>query len=200
MKSKIMRLFILLLLSLFLSSCLSLKSGLAHEGSGSGNFSLEYRLNKKAIGIQRDSVNNKNLIPLPLNRNDFDEITALDPGITLLSFSETEDINYVYIEAEVEYESLNNLSSFLGFPIEFISNGNLDTLTLKIYDAVAPVSEDTQLILDSVFADDTLNFEFSFPRNIRSSTYGSIDGRTVTYEISLPALYKQSGFIWTLEW
>lgn len=200
MKSKIMRLFILLLLSLFLSSCLSLKSGLNHQGSGSGSFSLEYRLNKKAIGIQKDSVNNKNLIPLPLSRNDFDEISALEPGITLGSFSETEDVDYVYIEAELEYQSLNDLSIVLGFPVEFTSNGNLNTLTFKIYDAETPVSSDSQSILDSVFADDTLSFEFTFPRNIRNSSYGTVNGRTVTYEISLPALYRQSGFIWTLEW
>ncbi|MBF9015040.1 MULTISPECIES: hypothetical protein [unclassified Oceanispirochaeta] len=200
MKSKLLRLFILFLLSLFLSSCLSLTSGLSHQNSGAGSLSLEYRLNKKAIGIQKDSINSSNLIPLPLSRNDFDEMTAQAPGITLRSFSETEDSDYVYIETEVNYESLNDLSSFLGFPIEFSSSGNLDTLVLKIYEAEAAVSSDTQSILDSVFVDDTLSFEFSFPRNVINSSYGAVNGRTVTYEISLPDVYRQSGFIWTLEW
>lgn len=200
MKSKLLRLFILFLLSLFFSSCLSLTSGLSHQNSGAGSLSLEYRLNKKTIGIQKDSINSSNLIPLPLSRNDFDEMTAQVPGITLSSFSETEDSDYVYIETEVNYDSLNDLSSFLGFPIEFSSSGNLDTLVLRIYEAEAAVSSDTQAILDSVFADDTLSFEFSFPRNIRSSSYGAVNGRTVTYEISLPDVYRQSGFIWTLEW
>jgi len=200
MKSKLLRLFILFLMSLFFSSCLSLTSGLSHQNSGAGSLSLEYRLNKKAIGIQKDSINGSNLIPLPLSRNDFDEMTAQVPGITLSSFSETEDSDYVFIETEVNYESLNDLSSFLGFPIEFSSSGNLDTLVLKIYEAEAAVSSDTQSILDSVFADDTLRFEFSLPRNIRNSSYGAVNGRTVTYEISLPDVYRQSGFIWTLEW
>jgi len=200
MKSKILWPSLLMILSLFLSSCLSVTSSLSHQSSGAGSLSLEYRLNKKAVGIQKDSINGRNLIPLPLSRADFDEIVSVSPGIALQSYSESEDIDYVYIETEIDYENLNDLGSFLGFPVEFTSTGNTDTLVLKIYEAETAVSSETQSILDTVFTDDTLRFEFSFPRNIQNSSFGTVSGRTVSYEISLPELYRQNGFVWTLEW
>ncbi|MDC7235274.1 MAG: hypothetical protein PQJ58_18725 [Spirochaetales bacterium] len=200
MKTKSLQLTILLLLSLFLSSCLTITSGLNHESSGSGSLSLDYQLNKKAVGIQKDSISGGNLIPLPLSRNDFDEIAAVNPGITLRSYSESEDSDSVYISTELDYENLSDLSDFFGFPVEVTTQGNISTLTLKIYEADTPVSSETQSILDSVFSDDSLQFEFTFPRNIRNSSYGSVNGRTVTYEISLPEVYRQSGFVWILEW
>ena len=200
MKSGVLRLCIILSLATLFSSCLTLSSSVNHQRSGAGSVSMDYRLNKKAVGIQKDSVSGDNLIPLPLNRDDFEQVAAGLPGITLRSFSESEDSDYVYIETSLDYQSLDDLAELIGIPIDYSNEGTRGSMTLRIYEGNAPVSAETQAILDSVFADDTMTFEFTMPANILSSSYGTVSGRTVSYEVNLPDVYRRDSFIWSLEW
>jgi len=199
MKSKFL-LISMMLTTLLLSSCLTMTTGLVHQSSGSGKLSLDYRINRKAAGIQKDSVTGENLIPLPVNKSDFDELVALSSGLSLNSFSETDDADFIYIKAELGYQTLNDLGSFFGFPVEYTSQGDIDTLVLSIYKGDSPIDSSTQSIINSLFSDDTLTFELTFPRNIKSSNFGDISGRTVKYSTPLPEVYRNGSFIWTIEW
>ncbi|MDC7239508.1 MAG: hypothetical protein PQJ50_04010 [Spirochaetales bacterium] len=200
MKSGLLRLCILLIFTVAFSSCLSLNSSVNHQRSGAGSLNLDYRLNKKAVGIQKDSVTGSNLIPLPLNETDFQQISSAVPGITLRSFSETEDSDYVYITAALDYQSLDDLARLLGISIDYEYEGTRGTMTLRIYESDSPVDSNTMAVLDSVFADDSLEFEFTLPAAVDSSNYGTINGRTVSYKVNLPDIYRQDDFIWTMEW
>ncbi len=199
MKSKVLLLGLICTALLF-SSCLTLTTGLVHQSSGAGRISLDYKISKKAAGIQKDSVTGENLIPLPVNRSDFEELAAVTPGISLESFSESEDTDSVTISAGLNYQSLNDLAQFFGFPVDYSSSGNTETLVLSIYKPEGTPDTKTLSIINSLFADDVLTFEMTFPRNIRSSSFGEISGRTVRFSIPLPDVYKRDDFVWTLEW
>jgi len=199
MKSKVLLISVILTTLLF-SSCLSVTTGLVHQSSGSGKVSLDYRIDRKAAGIQKDSVTEENLIPLPVNRADFEELTSLIPGVSLASYSETEDRDYISINAELDYQDLNDLGQFFGFPVEYTTEGNTDILVLGIFEGDAPLDSRTLSIINSLFSEDTLTFELTFPRNIRSSSFGDVSGRTVRFSIALPDVYKRDNFIWTIEW
>jgi hypothetical protein len=200
MRLKAPGLILLTLLMVSLSSCLTIMTGLDHSSSGAGRLSLDYRINKKAAGVQKDSVTSENLIPLPVKRSDFDELAALYPTVTIRTYSEREDTEFIYIETELEYQDINDLSLFLGFPIEFSTAGNLSILTMHIFDGNGPLDRETLSIIDSLFSEDKLSFELTFPRALQSSNYGSINGRTVNFDISIPDVYRQNSLIWTVEW
>ncbi len=199
MKEKLY-LIILPLLIILLSSCLSVTTVLEHKASGSGTLTLDYRISKKAAGIQKDAHSGKNLIPLPVNEADFNETASLNPGVSLRNFSETEDSHYVYIQADLEYETLDDLEPFLGIPVDYSRSGDVNRLVLTFLDPDTQLDAESKAILGSLFAEDRLVFEMSFPSAVRSSTYGSIDGRTVAFESALVDLYGDSGFVWAVEW
>ncbi|QEN07719.1 hypothetical protein EXM22_06845 [Oceanispirochaeta crateris] len=200
MKKNTMGSLLLLLLIVSLTSCLTITTGLDHSASGAGRLSLDYRINKKAAGVQKDSITSQNLIPLPIKRSDFDELTALNPSVSVRSYSETEDSEYIYINAELDYQNIIDLSEFLGFSIESENNGDVSSMTMHILDGTEPIDQESLNLLDSLFSEDRLVFDLTFPRNIRSSTYGSVSGRTVLFDISIPDVFRRNNLVWSVEW
>ena len=199
MKMKVYQKILPLLLMLLLSSCLSLTTVLEHKSSGSGTLTLDYRISKKSAGIQKDALTSENLIPLPLNEVDFQEIAASQPGLSVEGYSESEDSDYIYIQAELDYESLDDLEAVLGIPVDY-SEGAVNRLEMTFYESENEMDPESIAILESLFAEDQLIFEMTFPSAVRSSNYGKVDGRSVSFETALTDVYRDGSFIWTVEW
>ena len=200
MKLKVYRNILPLFLLVLLSSCLSVTTVLEHKASGSGTLTLDYRISKKSAGIQKDALGTKNLIPLPVNETDFLEMAASLSGISVRGYEDSEDSNYIYIQADIDYESLDDLGAFLGIPVNYSETGLSKRLVMTFFDSDTELDPESRAILASLFADDKLVFEMRFPSSVRSSTYGGIDGRTVTFETPLADVYEGDGFIWSVEW
>jgi len=189
-------------LVLFLSSCLSVTTDMTLRDSGAGRLQLDYRLNKMAAGIQKDSLKDRNLIPLPVNEQDFVDTAALVPGITLRNYSYREDSEYIYISSQLDFSSTADLTTFLGFPVVLDTAGGTSRLVMRLFEQEEPVSPETRDILASLFADDSLDFRLTLPGAVTSTSHGSVEGngRTVAYTVPIPEVYSSSSFIWTVEW
>ncbi len=195
-------LFLVLLMIFSLTSCLTLNTRLEHGSSGSGKLFLEYRLDKKAIGVQKNALGDTALIPLPVNRSDFEQNALLFSEIVLKNYEEREDESYVYIKAELDYQNLDELCRFLNIPGNHKSSGTENSLTFTFLEPGTKLDADTLNIIEALFADDSLKFDFSFPDNIKSSTYGKVTGNQVSYQTSLNSVYEKGaeGFVWTISW
>ncbi len=194
--------FILIVFAFFLSSCLTVNSDLRISGQGRGSLVLDYRVSKKAAGIQRDSTPDGRLIPLPLNQNEFRQKADALSGLSITSLSSSEDPNYIYIESVISFDTLQDLSSFLGIPMRIMQEGDVTRLSVTLADPEYPVSLESRNIISSVFDDDTLSLSLTVDGTVTSVNRGQTgpNGRGALFSGDLEDLYGSSGFIWEVEW
>ena len=193
---------LLIVLTFSLSSCLTINSDLRISGPGRGSLVLDYRVSRKAAGIQRDSAPEGRLIPLPLNQNEFRQKADSLSGLSVSSLSSSEDPNYIYIESVISFDTLQDLSTFLGIPMEIIQDGNVTRLSVTLADPGNPVSLESRNIISSAFDDDTLSLSLTVDGTVTSVNKGETgpNGRGAVYSGDLMDLYGSSGFIWEVEW
>ena len=202
MQSKIFFSLIMIVLASVFTSCLTVNSDLRISGQGRGSLVLDYRVSKKAAGIQRDSTPEGRLIPLPLNQNEFRQKADALSGLSITSLSSSEDPNYIYIESVISFDTLQDLSTFLEIPMEIIRDGNVTRLSITLADPEPPVSSESRNIISSAFDDDTLSLSLTVDGTVTSVNRGQAgpNGRGAVYSGDLKDLYGSGGFIWEVEW
>jgi hypothetical protein len=159
-------------------------------------------MSKQAVGLQRDSSAYGYLIPLPVSETLFQERSNSLSGITINSLNSSEDLNHISIQANINFDSIQDLSRFLGIPMEMEQTSETTRLAIFLFDQDEPVSQETREMVESLSREDILFFSVIVPGSIVSTTYGDVTSgqRRVTHSLPLSELFDRTSYIWNLEW
>ena len=174
----------LLIAVVFLVSCVDVESRLSLRGDGSGTLVLAYRISRQLANLGQ-AAGEAPSVPLPVQREDFQRALLGAPGLTLRSFSRTQDDSDVSIRAEIAFASLDALArveAFREMQVRLETSGSRRTLSLLLARAAeGPVSEDSLQMIDEMFEGRALTFVIQLPGPILSASSGaqvSADKRT----------------------
>jgi hypothetical protein len=184
------RLFLPLLLVLSLCSCIGIQSQLSLNRDGSGTLRLDYRISQ----FMREDRS----LPLPLSREDFQRVVEAAPGLKLLSLSQREDENDIYISATLGFDKPDSLNA-LGDPqqigLAYSERGGKHALQQLLYRGrqAEQLSADSLKMIDAFFQGYELSYQFSAPAPIQSASVGTLsqDRRSLSYKTTIPDLLKQ---------
>jgi hypothetical protein len=178
-----------------LTSCIGIQSQIRIRGDGSGTLALSYRISQFVKDL--DVGHETKRLPLPVSKEDFDRAVSGIQGLRLVRVEEREDEKDVNISAELEFDQVQALDE-LGRPgqMEFslrAGNGSF-TFTQLLYSGHdgEDISADTMQMIEAFFAGYDLVYTVEAPSPIKSHSLGTLsaDGRSVTYQASVPELLK----------
>jgi hypothetical protein len=118
-----------------LSSCIGLKADISVRGDGSGRIRLEYRVSRIAESLGRLDGNAR-WQTVPTGKADFDRTLDRLPGMRMVSFSSKDDGKDVVNQAELEFQDMASLLSFLdaaGEHASFVRENGKSRLSFILY-------------------------------------------------------------------
>ena len=184
------RLFLPLLVVVCLSSCIGIESQIGLNQDGSGTLRLDYRISQ----FMREDRS----LPLPVSREDFQRAVDAAPGLKLLSLSQREDENDVYISARLSFDKIESLNA-LGVPdqigLAYSVEGGKHVLRQQVYrgSQAEGISADSMKMIETFFQGYELSYQISAPAPIQSAAGGTLsaDKRSMSYKTAIPELLKQ---------
>ena len=157
----------LLLLALFLSSCLGFKADITLNKNGNGTIDLQYHISKSLDSLGKMDGNER-WNTIPAGRADFERTLGRVPDIKLLSFSSGEDDKNIIITSKLEFSSINGLTGFLdalGRHSSFEGDSSRGHLVLVLSKAPPLNNSSLKKLLSSISAGYTASISFTFPEN-----------------------------------
>ena len=183
------------LLVLLLSSCIGIESDIRIRQDGSGVLTLSYTISQFIKNI--DAGRSEKQLPLPVNEEEFRRSAERIEGLRLVSLEEREDEENVYIQAELEFDSVEAVNALgrngqIGITLE--TQGNMTTFRQLIYERQQgeEVTEESLEMVETFFDGYELVYSVTVPAQVRDHTLGVLapDGRTVTYSTTVPEILK----------
>ena len=182
----------LILAMILFSSCLDIDAEIEVSENGSGTLKMDYAVSAFAANLGRIE-NEQKLIAFPLAREDFERAAKMIDGLTLNSYSLKETAEEILISVEIYFASLNSLSRLFSTqdirePIKQEPVGSGEAFTLFLYQGTPEkIPEDIIDLYKTLFENSTLEISCSFPREIKSSNFGTFspDKRTVVFSKAL---------------
>jgi hypothetical protein len=185
------------LLVLLLSSCIGIESDIRIRQDGSGVLTLSYTISQFIKNI--DAGRSEKQLPLPVNEEEFRRSAERIEGLRLVSLEEREDEENVYIQAELEFDSVEAVNALgrngqIGITLE--TQGNMTTFRQLIYERQQgeEVTEESLEMVETFFDGYELVYSVTVPAQVRDHTLGVLapDGRTVTYTTTVPDILRTS--------
>ncbi len=198
---------LLVFLFLTLSSCIGIKADLTIHPDSSGTLVMTYKVSKMVINIGSEDQKRENILPLPINKEDFTKSFNNISGVTLADYERKEDEENIYITVKINFKNfndLNNIEVFKDQQFSLTQEGDRFVLKQKLAEKPdTPPDKETLKMADSIFKDYTLEYTYHLPSKIIYHNTGKLlnDGKSLEYTISIPQLLrlKQDVFL-TIKW
>jgi len=183
--------------ALVLSSCIGIQSDIRISDDGSGQLTLAYTVSQFIKNI--DAGRSEQQLPLPINEAEFRRTTEGIEGLRLRRLEQSEDEENVYIQAEIEFDSVEAVNALgrdgqIGISLE--TRGEAHIFRQLIYEAregEEPEEESLEMI-EAFFEGYELVYSITAPAQIQTHSLGELapDGRTVVYAATVPEILKNS--------
>ena len=190
--------YLIMIILLTLTSCIGIESQISFRGDGSGTLTLIYTVSQMIKDLDTGG-NDKNL-PLPVSEEEFNRTVENIDGLNLLNIKQKEDEENIYIEASLEFDSIDALNQ--------IGNRNQMDLSLTVENGITTfrqvifgsnedqeVSEDSIKMLETFFKGYELSFVINTPSSIKEYSLGELnpDNKKLTYRVTIPELMRMDG-------
>ena len=191
-----------ILILILLSSCLTVEADLNIRQDGGGTLFLNYTLDKRFTGIQKDGSTSRTLIPLPVNLDDFSMRAAAQEGLGVRSLNGQEGLETLSVVSDLNFSSILSLRGVTGIPLEYEQNGNITTLRILFLQQDQRVPSESLRLIGASVLDNLIDIRIEVPGLIRSSSIGDVaaDNRSVRYTGNVEELFQGSDFIWEIRW
>jgi len=203
-------------LVLLFASCVGIRSEIDIRADGSGTIVLEYRISRLVEGMGKLD-GNENLLPLPVGRTDLERTVGRVPGLTLSSFSSTQDEKDITVKASFAFTSLESLRVFLdatGRAAALSAADGNRVLVLRFSEGGGPLDPDLRQLVDSVFSGYELDLSIQVPSapqagftdaagKASTATVGTatVDRRVARYQVPIADLLNaKDPVIFSLSW
>lgn len=192
---------------IFLTSCIDIETSITLQEDGSGTVTMSYSISKMVMELGRLDEEDP-FAPLPVSKTDFTATAAIVPGLEVISVKENEDAKNNYIEAELVFDSIEALSSFLspdneGGPEVYVEGGS----TIFRYTLFTATEEDINQqsmdLIESFFAEDAVSMIIEAPARITSVNHGEItgNGRKAQYSVAIAEIFQRNeDILWEVRW
>jgi hypothetical protein len=197
---------LLLLCSIALFSCISIDTEIELKQDGSGTVRLSYTVDKMLVDVGSFD-DGSSVIPLPVDEENFRISAAAVPGLSMNSFSQDENDTEIYIDAVLDFSSVEALNTFISAAedsIVYVSEDGKSVYRHTIFRAPeGGTDEETLAFADSFFSDYELSFRLKSPAAIQSVNRGSIGDEpdSAHYRIPLNELLRtEETIIWEVSW
>lgn len=184
---------------LSLSSCVTMNTVIAVEGSGRVRAEVDYTVSRYVANFGRTDSRDP-FIPLPITREDFVQRSRQIQGSSVESHTLREDEDALYVKAVVTFRNLEDMGTFFSIPMRRIDRGAVITL---IDGTGTDISPETWELVTPLFAEDTVTVTFRPPAPVKGHSHGEVsrDGRSVTYSRTMLDLLKTRGKLdWEITW
>jgi len=189
--------FCLLLVAttLLLSSCIGIESDIRIRQDGSGVLTLSYTISQFIKNI--DAGRSEKQLPLPVNEEEFRRSAERIDGLRLTDLEQREDEENIYIQAELEFDSVEAVNALgrdgqLGISLE--TQGGTTTFRQLIYQGQQgeEITEESLEMIETFFDGYELVYSVTVPSEVRDHSLGVLaaNGRTVTYTVTIPEILK----------
>ena len=105
--------FVLILIPVFLISCIGTSSQIKLNANGSGTISQEIRVSRELMNMGK-TEGNEEQFSLPLSREDVERTVERIPGTRLVSYNSREDGKDFIINVEFAFDSTEALAELMG--------------------------------------------------------------------------------------
>jgi hypothetical protein len=188
---------ILVLVVVLLSSCIGIESEILFRQDGTGVLTLSYKISQFMKNI--DAGREEKQLPLPVNEEEFLRTADGIEGLRLTDIDEREDEENVYIQAELEFDSIDAVNALgrageIGISLENQGETNIFRQVIFAGQEGEEITEDSLEMIETFFQGYDLVYAITVPSQVKSHSLGdlSADGRTVTYTITVPEILKAS--------
>lgn len=192
-----------------LASCVGVDAAVEVQANGSGRVALDYRVSRMVESMGKVEGDDRSL-PLPLTRAGFDAVMARVPGMSLRSYSASEDEVDLRVKAELGFSDVAALASFLnavGRKSASVSEGGRRSLSLTVSEGGGPLDPDLQNLVTAVFRGYSVKIRVIAPSDAAAVVQGlpgsasSSSGRSASFEASLSDLLSgRDRAVWTVSW
>jgi hypothetical protein len=194
-------------LSLIFLSCIGIDSKMTLAADGSGTIELVYTVSAVARDWDTAETGAESPLPIPINETDIRRSVEAVPGLSLESYSRTEEADTSVINVRLRFASLDALNSFVsGSDAHFslTQEGNRTVFEQVISPGSGgEIDERTGEFINAFFKTYTLNFSLTAPRAITrtSPSGGNSSGAQASFSVPLAAaLESREAIVWRVEW
>lgn len=186
------RFFFFIIATLTLCSCIGIESQINFKKNGSGTLTFTYKISQMIKNLDTGS-DEKNALPLPVSREEFNRTAEGIEGLKLLSINQREDEENIYIQAKMEFDRIESVNK-IGDQINFSLSVEGDTYIFRhiVFSAREnqEVSEDSKQMIETFFKGYELSYIIDAPSQIKSYSMGELaqDKKSLTYRITIPEL------------
>ncbi|HET6486538.1 MAG TPA: hypothetical protein VFH83_08975 [Spirochaetia bacterium] len=206
-KSAVVRIAVLCLVMVALTSCIGIDSRLTIRDNGSGTLLLTYRVSQIIADLGM-AAGTGSVVPLPVTRADFDRALSSSGGkVRLTRFDRSEDARDITIHAELAFDSVDALAavdSFQDADLKWSASGSQHQFSQVVAKAPRqPLSDDSKRMLDAFFEGYELSFSVQAPRPIQNATLGTLstDRMTLSYKTSIKdAVTVSQDLVMSAQW
>jgi len=192
---------------IFLTSCIDIETSITLQEDGSGTVTMSYFISKMVMELGRLDEEDP-FVPLPVSGADFTATAAIVPGLELISVKENEDAKDNYIEAELEFDSIEALSSFLspdreGDPAVTVEGGSTIFRYTLFMATEEDINQQSMDLIESFFTEDAVSLTIEAPARITSVSHGEItgNGEKAEYSITIAEIFQRNeDIIWEVRW
>jgi len=202
------RILFILILSSFLISCVGIKSEIELDDDGSGTLRLSYKVSQMILHLGR-LEDDERVVPLPVNRRDFERTVQSIEGLSLNSYSSREDEENIYIDTELSFQSIEALSDIFSRSdsggITLTQNDKGDTVYTQVIHRGRgeDIDRDTLEMIETFFKDYFIEYSLTAPGVIKEASPGTTgeNRKTAVFKVSIPEYIKQlEPLVWEVIW
>ena len=188
-----------------LVSCVDIKTDVEVNADGSGTITLTYTALRALVNMGTVDEENR-FYAIPISEEDFENTADGIDGLGLRSFDLAETVDTVTVEANLDFESAEALSSFFSSAgpgaVEITDNGDTTTYRQLIYGgSVEEINADSREFIETFFSDYTAIFTLEAPEEISAVNMGEFSGRVAELEMGMTEILLSSEQLaWEVEW
>ncbi len=173
---------LLFIATLLFSSCVGMETRISIGKDGSGKVTAEYRLSEELAGFGA-LEGNRQMLPLPLARQDVENSLRQSKGLSLDSWSSKKEGTDTLIKTVISFKTIEDLMQYLdprGTLATYKSGPDERSISFSLGDTLPPLDADMRSLAQEAFKPYSFMFEVSLPSQARSAA------------ASLPAITVQS--------
>ena len=165
------------------SGCLGAETHLTIKNDGTGTLEISYRVSKLVAYLGAESESHRHVI-LPVREEDLASFADDIEGVDLSRHTFRENDTDILVTARFQFNSLDAIASMfrrLDGPTLTVVQGEDGTTTLSwlLYRGlVEPAGENVKQMVESFFADYSIEWRVSVPSEISYVSDGATDGAT----------------------
>ncbi len=184
---------LILLVSIFLVSCIGIDADVTVGTDGAVEVSMRYTVSA-ALDELGKLGSNAEYLPLPVGQGDL-ELAATRAGGTLQSWSRKNGSESSTITASLKFPDVSTFALFLdplGKAAVYTENNGTSSLKIDLYDGTR--AEDTELVefIKTAFSDYIVSIRLELPRTPRATGGFLVSGRVASFSMKAADLYAQA--------